>query len=425
MEFIAAIPLIGGLLSTLLPTLVVLGIVVFIHEYGHYIVGRWCGIHAEVFSIGFGKSLTQWQDKRGTIWQVALIPLGGFVKFKGDLNAASFDDGTPRQLDADAFPSATVGRRALTVLALIMWNGQAADDPVVGALNIELEAHHDLAPGDEILAVAGQPVATYSEIARTVRAMDGAGDIPLTVLRDGTEREVLAPYLFPPMVEFVTPLSAASKAGLKPQDLITRIDGQDVNSFSQLKTIVLASQDKELIIDVRRQGEILQLPITPELVEALGPDGEVQTQVLIGVAGAVGILPTTETVPVWQALPAGFVRVWDVIVLSLTGLKHMITGALGTENLNGPLGIAMVSGETATQGWLSFISLIALISTAIGLLNLFPIPVLDGGHLVVYAYEAIVGRQPHPRILNMAMSVGFMLLLALMLFATYNDIMRI
>lgn len=440
MELIAAIPFIGGLLSTVIAFLVVLGIVVFVHEYGHYIVGRWCGIHAEVFSVGYGKPLKQWTDKRGTVWQIAALPLGGYVKFLGDMNAASFDDGTAENHDPRSFPAASVGRRALTVLAgpvfnfvlsgfvfagLMMWMGQSSNTPIIGEMNLALEAEHDLAVGDTVLSVNGAPIESFSDIAVQVSEMEAPGDIALTIDRDGQVMDVTAPYLFPPRVVRLSPMSAASKADIRLGDLITHVDGTRIEGFSQLKDIVLASEGTELMLDIIRDGATIQVPITPEMSERMEMDGSVVKEALIGVVSGMAISPATETVPFYRAIPQGFVRVWDVIVLSLKGLQKMITGALGADNLNGPVGIAVVSGETATQGLDYFISLIAMISTAIGLLNLFPIPILDGGHLVFYAYEAIVGRPPHPRILNMAMSIGFVLLLALMLFATYNDIQRL
>lgn len=440
MELIAAIPVIGGLLSTIIPFLAVLGIVVFIHEYGHYIVGRWCGIHADVFSVGYGKPLKQWTDKRGTVWQIAALPLGGYVKFKGDMNAASFDDGTASSQDPNSFPAASVARRALTVLAgpvfnfilsgfvfagLLMWSGQATEQPIVGELTVEMGPQHDLRVGDEILSVNAIEVTSFGDIAKVVQETGDSADIALTVRRDGQAIDVLAPYLFTPRVTFVEPLSAASKAGLKPGDLITKVDGTGIDTFYELQALVLEAQDQELILEVRRDGQSLELPVTPLLQERMDADGNVYKKVLIGVMGALGVVTETDPVPFWRAIPKGFEAVWDVIVLQIKGISKMISGAMGLKNINGPVGIAVVSGDMSTQGVIEFIKLVALISTAIGLLNLFPIPILDGGHLVFYAYEAVVGRPPHPRVLNMAMSIGFVLLLALMLFATYNDIQRL
>ena len=445
MEFIAAIPLIGGALSVILPFLMVLGIVVFVHEYGHYIVGRWCGIHAEVFSVGYGKPLKTWTDKRGTIWQIAVLPLGGYVKFLGDANAASFNDGTrPDGLSAAeaarSFPTATVGRRALTVAAgpfanfilstiifgaLFMYQGSATDVPTVDELRVPIAAHHDLQPGDEIVSMNGADVSDFGDIYEGLKEMEVKGDVTLVVRRDGREREVLAPYLLPPLVAGVQPLSPASDAGLLAGDLILTLGGAPLVAFEDLRKIVLASDGVELDMVVLRDGAEIPLKITPEITDTQAADGGFEKRVMIGVAGSLAITPQTETPGVLEALWGGMVQVYDVIVGSINGLYHIITGSLGADNLQGPIGIAQISGDMAGQGLFNFINLIALISTAIGLLNLFPIPILDGGHLAIFAYEAVTGRPPHERFLNVAMSIGFVLLMALMIFATYNDLMRI
>lgn len=445
MEFIAAIPLIGGLLATVIPFICVLGIVVFVHEYGHYIVGRWCGIHADVFSIGYGKVLTSWTDKHGTKWQLAMIPLGGYVKFLGDSNAASFNDGSgieninPEDRNR-SFPGASVGRRAATVAAgpianfilstvifggLFMWQGMATDIPTVAEMRVPLASQHDLRPGDEILAMNGQAITEYVDIYNGLDEMQPKGDVTLLIRRQGDEIEVLAPYLLPPLVAGVQPLSPAAKAGLKPNDLILSLGGEDLHSFDMLKDIVLASDGVELPIIVLRDGAEIFLSITPKVTDTPSADGGFEKRVMIGVAGALAFEPMTVTPGVFAAVKQGAVQVYEVVKGSLSGLKHIITGSLGAENLQGPIGIAQISGDMASQGWLNFINLIALISTAIGMLNLFPIPVLDGGHLMMYIYEAITGRPPHEKFLNLAMTVGLFLLMALMVFATYNDLMRI
>lgn len=445
MELIASIPLIGGVLSIVIPFLIVLGIVVFVHEYGHYIVGRWCGIHAEVFSVGYGKPLKSWVDKRGTVWQIAVLPLGGYVKFVGDSNAASFNDGTELEgLDqgklAHSFPTASVGRRAATVAAgpianfilstivfggVFMWQGQATETPTIADIRVPLAPQHDVRPGDQILAVAGTDVADFGDVYSALKDMPDKGDVSLTVLRDGARREVVSPYLLPPLVAGVQPLSPASNAGIKAGDLILTISGTPLRAFEELRDIVLASEGVELDLVVLRDGAELPLKITPEVTETEAAEGGFEKRVMIGVASSLAIEPMTETPGLHTAIWFGMVRVYDVIVGSINGLAHIITGSLSAKNLQGPIGIAQISGDMANQGLMNFINLIALISTAIGMLNLFPIPILDGGHLAMFAYESVTGRPPHEKFLNVAMSIGFVLLMALMIFATYNDIMKI
>ena len=453
MELIASIPVFGGLLATIIPFIIVLGVVVFIHEYGHYIVGRWCGIHADVFSVGYGKPLYKWRDKRGTVWQVAMLPLGGYVKFAGDGNAASFPsdadlgglDDTERRR---TFPGASVWRRALTVAAgpvfnfilsavvfagLLMWNGQALETPTVGEVLVPQTGQQDLQVGDEILAVEGTEIADFGELLQVLTDMPAEveGDVTLTVRRDGLLRDIQAPFLYPPLVRRVVPLSPASDAGLLPDDLILSLGDGNPRSFEALRQIVLASEGVTLPMVVLRDGAEVALEIEPQITDTPKDGGGFERRVMIGVVGTMAFEQMSETPRLDRALWGGVQGVQNVIVTSLDGLRHIVRGALGADDglsadqIQGPIGIAQISGASARQGFLDFIQLIALLSTAIGMLNLFPIPILDGGHLVIFAYEAITGRQPHERVLNFAMSLGFVLLMALMLFATYNDLSRL
>jgi regulator of sigma E protease len=186
----------------------------------------------------------------------------------------------------------------------------------------------------------------------------------------------------------------------------------------------MASDERTIPMQVWRAGEVVGLEITPTERDTGDGDGGFERRVMIGVAGAALYLQATETPMPWTAVGYGVERMAGVITQSLNGLKHIIIGTIGAENLQGPIGIAQISGETAQQGFLNFILLIGVISTAIGMLNLFPIPVLDGGHLVAFAIEAIRGRPPSPAVMQIAMSIGLGLILLLMVFATYNDIMR-
>ena len=444
-ELIASIPVLGGFLATVIPFVIVLGVVVFIHEYGHYIVGRWCGIHADVFSVGYGKPIYTWKDKRGTLWQIAMLPLGGYVKFRGDENAASFN-----RSDADAapgsFPAASVGRRALTVAAgpvfnfilsaivfaaLVLWQGQAVEQPTVGEVRVPVASPYDLRTGDQIRAINGATIENYADIYTVLGELETPGDLTLLIQRGEDEREILSPYLLPPLVAGVTPLSPASDAGITGGDLILSVGEAKLTSFEDLRQIVLASEGQTLDITVLRDGQEIALAITPQVTDTPKEGGGFEKRVMIGVVGALAFDPMTETPSPLTAIGIGVERVGDVIVTSLDGLKHIIRGAFGAEDglsadqLQGPLGIAQISGESARHGFENFIRLIALLSTAIGMLNLFPIPILDGGHLMIFLYEAITGKQPHEKVLNIAMSVGFVLLMALMIFATYNDIERI
>jgi regulator of sigma E protease len=444
METLSSLPLIGGFVSTVLPFVVVLGIVVAVHEYGHYIVARWCGIRSEVFSIGFGPVIWSRRDRRGTLWQVAALPLGGYVKFVGDSDGSSRADAKAirRMTEAErreSFHGASVGRRMLTVLAgpffnflltilvfagIAFWQGVPTARPTIGTIATLPGVQQPLRAGDVMVAVDGQPITALEELYVEAQAMPKAGPIPVTVERDGIEIEVTVPYVLPPLVQGIEPLSPASRAGLREGDVILKADGTLLQSFGDLRAVVLASGGRTIPLEVWRQGRTVMVDITPTERDTDDGSGGFERRVMIGVAGAPLYLPATETPMPWTALAFGIERMFAIITQSLNGLRSILTGAIGADNLQGPLGIAQISGETAAQGLADFVALIAVISTAIGLLNLFPIPVLDGGHFVAFLIEAVRGRPPSPAAMQIAMSIGLGLILLLMVFATYNDIMR-
>ncbi|OUS08580.1 RIP metalloprotease RseP [Rhodobacterales bacterium 52_120_T64] len=445
MEFISQIPVFGGFLSTIIAFVVVLGVVVFVHEYGHYIVARWCGIHAEKFSLGFGPVIWSRTDKRGMQWQLAAIPLGGYVQFLGDRGAASETDfdalDKMSEIDiARSFPSARLHKRALTVAAgpfanfilasvifagLVTWQGIVIDEPTVGDLFDMPEGLYDLQVNDQILEVEGQAVSNFGDIINITNAMEFPGDMEVLVLRDNQKLLVSAPYMLIPGVHGVDPLSAASAAGLKAGDLVLEAAGQRISTFRELQAIVIESGNTEISLKVWRDGIYLDLPITPVLREYPDGEGGFTERVMIGVYGAFAFLPATETPTPWNAAYIGARQTVNYIDMSLNGIKHMFLGNLSPSNLQGPIGIAQISKESANQGLKSFITLIAIISAGIGMLNLFPIPMLDGGHLVFYLYEAVRGQPPSQKTIQAFMSIGLAMVLLLMVFATYNDLMRL
>lgn len=442
MSYIAEIPYVGWVI----PFLVVLGVVVFVHEFGHYIVGRWVGIRAEVFSIGFGPELAAWHDRRGMRWRVGALPLGGYVKFAGDMNVASagVDREALARMSAEerkgAFHTAAIWRRALTVLAGPMANfvlsilvfatfamlaGREIDEPVIGSIRADANPELGLMAGDRVIAVDGNYVESFSDLLVELAALEDQRATAL-VDRGAGEQEIEIFYLRPARVDEVIPGGAAADAGLAPGDVITAVDGEPTPSFESLRTRIAASGGAMLSLDVTRGDEHLILSMTPEMVEMPGPDGATESRPMIGVRNMSfgGIEPVVEPANPVDALTYGAARTWAIISGTMVYLGDMITGAADSSQLGGPIQIAKVSGQAAEQGFESLAMMIALISTSIGLINLFPIPVLDGGHLVFYALEAVRGKPLRARWQEIGNGVGFGMIMLLMVFATYNDLLR-
>lgn len=435
----------GGFFWMIIAFVVALSVIVAIHEYGHYIVGRWTGIYAEVFSLGFGPVLYSRFDKRGTRWQIAALPFGGYVKFAGDANAASgvdeeamaevVDDPVARRRTMHGAP---LWARALTVLAgpvfnfvlsaliftgVILFSGQPSDPLTVGALQVMPGDATELREGDRIVGIEGQNFDGFDDAVSWALTTKPRGQVlNYDIERDGDALTVSGPNLAPPRIGGVIPQSAAYAAGLREGDVITHIDGNKITAFPEMKEIVESSDGASLDLSVWRSGAELQMVLTPKRVDEPTSEGGFQTQWRIGIMNGLAFEPATESVGLGTALTGGVRQVGRIINGSISGLSHMITGAISTCNLSGPIGIAQTSGAMASQGAQSFIWFIAVLSTAVGLLNLFPIPALDGGHLVFYAYEAVVGRPPSDGALRILMGIGLSLVLTLMVFALGNDI---
>ena len=447
MESIAFIPQVGGLFLTLVAFVIALSVIVAIHEYGHYIVGRWCGIKAEVFSLGFGPVLFSRVDRHGTQWQVAALPFGGYVKFLGDANAASGTaaetyDEIPQSVKRQTMLGAPLWARTATVAAgpvfnfilsiavfaaVMMAQGRAIEPLAVGELRPLPFDGVTLQPGDQLISINGDAVPARGgddpdAFQDFIDALPYEATLDYEVMRDGSQTVVQGPYPMPPLITQLAPQSAAFDIDLKQGDVIVSVEGTPIVAFEQLKQVVEASDGRVLQLDVWRNGEILQFALAPRRVDEPQPEGGFKTQWRIGISGGLAFEPATEALSPLTALGDGGAQVWRVISSSMSGLYHMVTGAISSCNMSGPIGIAEVSGAMASQGVDNFIWFIAVLSTAVGLLNLFPIPVLDGGHLVFYAYEAVTGRKPSDNILRILMTVGLTLVLGLMVFALFNDI---
>lgn len=358
--------------GNVLPALVVLTAVVFIHEMGHFLVARWCGIRIAAFSVGFGRELAGFTDRRGTRWKVSAVPLGGYVRFEGDENAASVPDTqamaqVPESERIGLFHFAPLWKRAAVVLA----------GPVANFL----------------LAILVFTVV-FSTFGR-----------PLVL----------------PIAQTIMPGSAAERAGLKPGDRIISVDGETIESFSELQGIVMLSAGERLKLVVDRGGERLTLSAVPERQEQPDNLGGTHRIGLLGLT-AGGKVEITRDPPL-QALRGGIRETAMIIDRTLTYIDRLVRGRETTDELSGVIRVAQVSGAVAANGGLpGLVYLTAVLSVSIGLFNLFPIPMLDGGHLLFYAIEAIRGRPLSPRLQDIGFRIGFALVIMLFIFVTINDI---
>lgn len=442
MDLLALIPQFGNLAFTIAAFVVALLTIIFVHEFGHYIIGRWSGIKADVFSLGFGPELWSRVDQRGTKWQLAAIPFGGYVKFRGDSNAASAkDNDTIRSLSEqelrETMHGAPLWARASTVAAgplanfilaiavffgLAIYSGNVKEPLTVGELLPMPSGTYDLQVGDQVIEIAGNEISDLSAMAGLDDRLPVTETLPYVVIRSGEEIEITGPYTYPPMVNFLVPRGAAYEAGLEVGDVIVGIDGHDIIAFSELKEAVETSEGRDLALTVWRHGDLIDITLTPRRSDEPQDDGGFKTFWRIGVALDFMFEAEREFVGFSEAAEYGFTSVKTIITDTLSGLYHVITGTISTCYLTGPFGIAETSGAMASQGLDDFVYFIAFLSTAIGLMNLLPIPVLDGGHLVFHVYEATVGRPPNDRIFRMLMTVGLVFVLGFMVFALGNDV---
>ncbi|CTQ50768.1 RIP metalloprotease RseP [Jannaschia donghaensis] len=436
----------GGFAWMILAFVIALSIIVAIHEYGHYIVGRWCGIKADVFSIGFGPILASKVDRHGTRWQVAALPLGGYVKFRGDGNAASVgDDGTVAEMTAseraETMTGASLWRRAATVaagpifnfiLAIVLYAGLAmilgrgTDTPTVGD-PVPLPADmQTLQPGDEIVSVAGFDVTDIADLGALIDQLPSAPTLPYEVERDGNLIEVDAIAPVPARASTVQPRSAAWDIGMRPGDVILTADGEDLHSFADLQAAVAAVGDGTVALTVWRDsggdGEVLEFALQPRMRDIPLPDGGFETRPLIGITSSLAFEGATERSGPIEAVTFGATQLWTILGRSISTLGYIATGQISTCNMSGPIGIAQTSAVAASHGLASFVGFIALLSAGVGLLNLFPIPVLDGGHLVFHAYEAVRGKPPSDGAVKVLMIFGLSIMGALMIFVLFNDV---
>ena len=356
--------------------LFVITVVVFFHELGHFLVARWCGVKVDIFSVGFGKEIFGFNDKTGTRWRLSWIPIGGYVKFAGDANAASLPD----KAAAEAMSAA---ERQHVLFFKPLWQRAA-------------------------VAAAG-PVANF------VLAI-----VLFTGLMMYTGHVVMAP-----MVGDVVKGSAAEAAGIKPGDLVTAIDGAKITDFEQLPEIISVSGGKTLKMDLLRDGKALTLWVEPQTMKIKDILGDMSTSVVIGVHPSPKAPVTVVKYGPGGAFVAAVNQSWNISKTTIQGIAQMIRGYASPDQFRGPVGIAKMTKQVAEFGFLPLLNLLAVLSVSIGLANLFPIPVLDGGHLLYYACEAVLGRPLGERAQDVGFRLGLWLVLGLMLLTTWNDLVRL
>lgn len=356
--------------------LFVITLVVFFHELGHFFVARFFGVRVETFSLGFGPEIFGWSDRKGTRWKVSWIPLGGYVKFFGDADASS-------RPDREKSESMTAEERAVSL----------PSKPVY----------------QRALIAAAGPFANF------ILAI-----VIFTVMFLSFGRLVV-----PPVIGSVAPNSAAQAAGIRAGDTIRAINGVRINDYLKLQEKVVLSAGQSLEITLERGGRLLTIHAAPRLVRRADQLGNMQNIPTLGVTSSAKVKPRIIRYGILGALTEGVAQTWDVVTGTLTGLKQIIFGQADPSQLRGPVGTAGLAGKVAGFGILALIQLVALLSVSIGLINLFPIPVLDGGHLLYYGCEAVLGHPLGERAQDVGFRFGLVLVLGLMIFVTWNDLVRL
>src|SRR5688572_2791524 len=367
----------GGVLGYLVPFLFVLTVVVFFHELGHFLVARWCGVRVLVFSIGFGPELFGFNDRHGTRWKFSAIPLGGYVKFFGDENAASVPD---RQAAAGM----TEAERQRSFI------------------------HKSVGPRSAIV-VAG-PLANFLLAIAIFAGL---------FMIFGKQNTL-------PRADAIQADSAAAAAGFQVGDIVRSINGRPISSFSEMQRIVSTSAGEKLIIVVERASDLVTLTAVPALREVKDNCGNVHRIGVLGISRSLSPDDVKyEPVTPPRAIVLGVEETWFVIARTMSYIGGVFTGREAADQLGGPIRIAQVSGQVASIGFAALLHLAAVLSVSIGLLNLFPVPLLDGGHLLFYGIEALRGRPLSERAQEYGFRIGLAIVLMLMIFATFNDIVHI
>jgi regulator of sigma E protease len=455
--------LLGGALDYFVSAAVALGALIFIHELGHFLVAKAMGVGVERFSLGFGPRIFSF--RRGeTEYCVSIVPLGGYVKMTGE-EATGEDAIHPATGAPSADPAKSFSTKSLWARALIVFAGPGMNfvlaaaifsivyaavgvpiiPPTVGrVLPDSAAAQAGLRPRDQVVSIDGKTVEHWDDIQDAVGGSNGRS-LALTIQRDGagqtvtvTPRKIAArtpfneptevwsigarPYL-PPVVGEVRAGMPAAEAGLQPRDRIVALNGQPIETWDELAEMISTRADETLTLRIERGGSRMDVTVTPRVEverDAFGKETKV---------GRIGIATATsqsfKRSDPGTAVVRGIVKTWDVSALTVVSIWKLVTGTIPASNIGGPLQISMVAGQQAQQGLVSYAGFVALISINLAILNLLPVPMLDGGHLLFFAIEAVLGRPLSLRKREIAQQIGLALLLLLMVFALFNDLTRL
>ncbi len=448
------------ILQTIFFTLIALGVLVSFHEYGHFWVARRCGVKVQKFSIGFGTPLLRWTDSQGTEFIIAALPLGGYVKMVDEREGNVAEEDLPY-----AFTRKTVWQRiaivaagpaanfllALVAFWVVFLSGERGIAPVAGQVSTgSLAAEAGFETGTEIIAVDGNPTATWSAATRQLFGFIGtSGEIPFTVtypnssiqyqlmvpvekwLRDAEEPSPLRELGINPPFELeslnlvaVSEAGAGYSAGLRAGDRLLAIDGVDIRNIETFVERIAASPGISVDLLVERDSGQQLVEVIPRLVERDGQQvGQLGVQLSSAGRYPENLLRSVDYGPL-GAIGRAARETAETSVFVLESIAKLVMGELSPKNLSGPITIAKVAGDTAKSGFDNFIRFIAILSIMLGVMNLLPIPVLDGGHLMYYLIEIVKGSPVSDRVQLVGFKVGFFMLMGLMVFATYNDVMR-
>ncbi|MGI9392659.1 MAG: RIP metalloprotease RseP [Parvibaculales bacterium] len=361
----------------IVPFLFVLTVVVFFHELGHFMVARWCKVDVEVFSVGFGRALWKWRDKKNTIWQICWLPLGGYVKFAGDQSPASTPDRKENEKLSEEERAGNFHYKPLWQRSLVVAAGPFANFLLA------------------IIVFAGLFMVSGQQVTL-------------------------------PVIDEVIAKSAAERAGLQKGDFIQQIDGRKIESFSDLRRIVSVSPNQSLNFRLLRDSQEIELMVTPDFIEERDRFGNVYS---VGQLGIRRILNAENTRHIrygpLNAITKGTEQTVFIITQTMKALGRIITGRDSMEQLGGPLRIAQISGQMASLGMAALMNIIAIISVSIGLINLFPIPLLDGGHLLYYGVEAVLRRPLSAKLQEIGFRIGLGFVAGLFLLVTWNDLAQL